>query len=313
MSGAAKAPHCEARETGRAVSPRDDRPDSLVNLTANPYRSLSVQESPVALRPEAIRAFLMGRNVYRRTRFMVLHRQGAHALVRVHHAGEALLESVTAVEVLGIPDDTVFLRAPEVDTASATQMAQTALESGQRARVFIVEGCFAHVNFIVEPRFVPLRLIEVVPPHPPKLEAMARQVLAVDAQLPPVALDVELIDLNQLATLAPDAAPVMFPCRCSGVQRSGSVSFLDAGPDGPPNWWLVGCERSVQLHRALYGESPSAQVDFCPRRQVGTKPALLRCCLLERGVERTSDSVVVPWGFTFDELRAGIRLLVEPR
>ena len=67
-----------------------------------------------------------------------------------------------------------------------------------------------------------------------------------------------------------------------------AVDFLDAGPPEPADWTLVGCERSRQIHVALYGREPAARVDFCPRADArpATAPTLLKCCLLERGIER---------------------------
>ena len=52
----------------------------------------------------------------------------------------------------------------------------------------------------------------------------------------------------------------MYPCRCSGLEGE----FLDAGPPELGDWTLVGCERSRQIHVALYGAEPRARVDFCP-------------------------------------------------
>ena len=86
--------------------------------------------------------------------------------------------------------------------------------------------------------------------------------------------------------------------------------FLDAGPPELGDWTLVGCERSRQIHVALYGTEPTARVDFCPR-VVGDPdgPTLLKCCLRERGIERSGDAMEVPWGATLDEIRGALREL----
>ena len=60
----------------------------------------------------------------------------------------------------------------------------------------VVQGRYEHVNFIVEPDPVRVRVVEVVPPEPPKLLEMARAVVDYDEDLPPVALDFEAIDLR---------------------------------------------------------------------------------------------------------------------
>jgi hypothetical protein len=51
-------------------------------------------------------------------------------------------------------------------------------------------------------------------------------------------------------------------------------------------------------------------VDFCPRG-VGDRddPTLMKCCLLERGIERDGDRWVVPWGASLEEVRGALREL----
>ena len=147
-----------------------------------------------------------------------------------------------------------------------------------------------------------MRVVEVVPPEPPKLLEMAQSVLDFDEDLPPVELDFAPIDLRELAP----AGPAMFPCRCSGLEGE----FLDAGPDELGDWTLVGCERSRQIHVALYGAEPAARVDFCPRLLTSEDgPTLMKCCLFERGIRREGASLVVPWGAALEEVREALREL----
>ena len=99
----------------------------------------------------------------------------------------------------------------------------------------------------------------------------------------------------------------MYPCRCGGLDGD----FLDAAPPELADWTLVGCERSRQIHVALYGAEPAARVDFCPALRVnGDGPTLLKCCLRERGIERSGAMTIVPWGATLEEVRAALRGLV---
>ena len=199
--------------------------------------------------------------------------------------------------MLAGPDEVAFVDDPSVDTGNATQMARVA-----RARVTVVQGRFEHVNFIVEPAPLRVRVLEVVPPEPPKLLEMARAVVAYDEDLPPVDLRFEPIDLRELAP----AGRTMYPCRCSGLEGD----FLDAGPEEMGDWTLVGCERSRQIHAALYGAEPAARIDFCPRVvSAPDGPTLMKCCLFERGVRRQGESVVVPWGAALEEVREALREL----
>jgi hypothetical protein len=280
------------------------------NFIARPYRGVSVQAAP-ALDEASLRAWLLGRRVYRRTEFVVAEHGGEHAVVQVERApdGGEILAAVLDVRVLAGPGDVVFLADPAVDTGNASQMARAALACGRAARVYVVQGRFEHVNFIVAPAPLRVRVVEVVPPEPPKLLEMARAVVDYDEDLPPVELQLAPIDLRELAAAHP-ADHYLFPCRCSGLDAGVPVDFLDAGPPEAAAWTLVGCERSRQIHVALYGREPAARVEFCPRELTTTDgPTLLKCCLLERGLERSGSSMIVPWGTTLEEVRQALREL----
>ncbi len=153
--------------------------------------------------------------------------------------------------------------------------------------------------------------MEVVPPFPPKLLDMARTVLEYDEELPPLELDLVAIDLRELAAQHP-ADHYLFPCRCAGLELGAPVDFLDAGPPVAADWTLLGCERSRQIHEALYGHDPHERVDFCPllvEGAPGPELTLLKCCLRERGIERTGARMTVPWGASLEEVRAALKEL----
>jgi hypothetical protein len=270
------------------------------NFIARPYRGVSVQDAP-GLDEAALRGWLVGRRVYRRTEFVVAACGGSHAVVQVSHpVGDEILAPVDDLRVLARPEEVAYVVDPSVDTGNASQMARVARAG---ARVTVVQGRFEHVNFIVEPAPLRVRVVEVVPPEPPKLLEMARAVVDYDEDLPPVELDVAPIDLRSLAR---GPGPFMYPCRCAGLDGE----FLDAGPPEIGDWTLVGCERSRQIHVALYGAEPAGRIDFCPR-VVGTAdgPTLMKCCLYERGVRREGASLVVPWGAALEEVRQALREL----
>jgi hypothetical protein len=270
------------------------------NFIARPYRGVSVQDVPT-LDPSALLEWVRSRPVYKRTEFLVALCDGRRAIVQVERAdSDGVIVPVRDARLLAGPDEVTFVADPEIDTANAGQMARVA-----RSRATVVEGKFNHVNFILDPSPLRVRVVEVVPPEPPKLLEMARTVLEYDEDLPPVELDYEAIDLRALAASRP-AERYMFPCRCSELDGD----FLDAGPPEAADWTLVGCERSRAIHVALYGREPSARVDFCPR---GTEdrdgPTLMKCCLLERGIEREGSRWIVPWGASLEEVRGALRQL----
>ena len=285
------------------------------NWICRPYRGVSVQRLGVALTEEAVRDHLVGRRVYRRTEVLIAEGdEGGHAVVTVEKGPESdgLFWPVTDVTWISGPGDTAFVRDPEIDTGNATQMARAAAASGVDARVYVVEGRNQHVNLIFEPAPVRVRVVEVVPPHPPKLLDMAQRVLEYDEDLDPVALELAAVDLNEIAA-AIDTGHWLLPCRCGGLTLDGAVDFLDSGPPAPaPDWTLLGCERSRQIHAELYGVEPAERVEMCPRVHAAATggPTLVKCCLRERGIEADGELVVVPWGATLEEVREALRLLV---
>ncbi len=295
-------------------------PLPLPNTRAHPYRGLSVQEVDLPLTERAILDYLDGREVYRRTDYLALQSRGATALVAVRKASlEPLFSPVTQARVLAGPDATAWVVSPETDVGNATALAAAA---DPAARATVVLGRFQHVNFLWEPAPIPLRVTEVVPPHPAKLFEQARQVVAYDEDLPPVDLVLDAVDVHRLAADHP-APEYLLPCRGSGTDLGAPVAFLDTRPARRGDWTLIGCERSLQFHRHFYGDEPP-RVDLCPRRRVeadglvrpapsaGRGVTLTKCCLIERGFEVNGDTAVVPWGTTLDEIREGLRRMLLP-
>ena len=137
----------------------------------------------------------------------------------------------------------------------------------------MVQGKFEHVNFIWRPAPVQVRVTEVVPPHPPKLLAMAEQVVAYDEDLPPVHLVLDAVDVQRPGRANHRRRAYLLPCRGSGIRRpAGRSSFLDTHPPYQQDWLLIGCERSRQFHQHFYRTEPR-QVDLCPKRSRGRAPA----------------------------------------
>lgn len=287
-------------------------PEPEPNTLTRPYRGLSVQEVAVPLTEPELTLFLLGREVYRRTDYLALRNGAQTALVAVRKASlEPLFSPVVEARVLASPGEVVSVVSPGTDVGNATALARAALAHARRGtRAYVVQGRYAHVNFIWEPAPVQIRVIEVVPPDPPKLFAMAEQAIAFDEDLPPIELVLDAVDIGQLVAANP-APRHLLPCRGSGVDLGGEIAFLDTRPAERRNWLLVGCERSLQLHRHFYGDEPP-RVDICPRQRaagLGGGMTLAKCCLLERGMELHGRTAVVPWGSNLDEVRAALRRL----
>lgn len=280
-----------------ALALRDQR-----NVVPLPYRQVSVQPYAGPMTEAAIHAHLLGREAYRRTNFIVLHRGHVEAselavVAIARTADEPLFSPITAVEVLALPDSCVFAKDPQTDCANRSALAALAHRCGVGAdRTLVVWGLYDHINFIHQPDPLVLRIVEVAPPEPAKLFDLVRHVLTY-ADLPPIRLELERIEIAELARQHP-AAEYLVPCRCGGLDDLGApVSFLDERPAERRDWVLVGCERSLQFHRHYYGDEPP-RVEMCPRRIAGARaePTMLKCCLLEFDIERDGQVMTVPWG-----------------
>jgi len=287
-----------------------------LNLVPSQYRNVSVADVPVALDEESLRAHLLSRPVYRRTRYVVARHGEATAVVEVSKESELpLFSPVIEMSVIARPDETAFVDAPETDTAVPTQMALAAGRQAPGARCVVVRGRYGHVNFILEPAPIRIGVVEVVPPWPPKLADQLSRVLDLAEDLPPVELVPLLVDLDTLAATRP-AEHYLFPCRAGQPAAGesgrvpGSVSYLDEIPKRAP-WTLVGCARSKSIHDWFYGDDVP-MVDTCPRRlageRLGSMAVITKCCLLEDRVAQEAGLVVVPWGASLVQIREGLRL-----
>jgi hypothetical protein len=280
------------------------------NLVPLPYRRVSVQPYAGEMTAAAIRAHLLGREAYRRTDFVVLRQGVSTAVVAITAPDrESLFCPIDSVELLAGPGECVFAEDPETDPANPSALAAKAHALGVGPNgTLVVLGLYGHVNFIHHPAPLVIRVVEVAPPEPPKLFGLARHVLSY-ADLPPIRLELERIDLTDLAA---GQAPASFlvPCRSGGLDHlSAPVHFLDERP-ARHDWTLIGCERSLQFHRHYYGDEPP-RIEMCPRKLAGSRaePTLLKCCLLEYHIEQDGATMVVPWGADLKMVEQALRTL----
>jgi hypothetical protein len=281
------------------------------NAVPGRYRGVSVAALPpeVGLDEVSLRAYFVGRDAYRRTRFVVARSGDRVAILHVVKAGEEdLFSPIVEVTLLAGPDECTWVHDPEVDTAIPSALAAAAATVPEH-RAVVVQGRYEHVNFILDA--APLRIVvrEVVPPEPAKLFDQAQRILAITEDLPPIELVGELTDLGVLADEHP-AEHYLLPCRGSGGDVEGAqVSYLDEHPPRA-DWTLLGCTRSQQIHEWFYG-APATVVDFCPKRAPGPRPPALltKCCLQEEHTESGPGWATVPWGSSLDHVREALRSL----
>lgn len=279
------------------------------NVVPGRYRGVSVTRIDVPLEEDALREYFLGREAYRRTRFVVARRGEETALLSVAKAStDDLFSPITEVELIAGPQETRYVVSPGTDTAIPSALARAAAELAPGVRAVAIEGLYQHVSFIVDPDPLRVMVREVVPPRPAKLLDQAQRVLDVTDTLPPMELVADLVDIEELAA-GTGADEVLLPCRGSGGQVPGaSVHYLDERPERR-DWTLVGCERSRQIHRWFYGENPP-YVDLCPLSRDGYEAATLtKCCLQEETLREGPSWVSVPWGSSLDHVKEALFLI----
>ncbi len=284
------------------------------NYVELPYRGVSVQPYAGEMSEAAISAHLLGREAYRRTNAIVLHRaDGAHALVAVGRRDTGpLFAPIERLAVLALPETCRFVVDPDTDCGNPSALARAAEKHGVgKDGTLICQGKFDHVNFIHRPDPLTLRVVEVSPPDPPKLLALVEHVLSY-ADLPAIRIVSETIALRDLASgVRPEA--FLVPCRSGGLDDlDAPVMFLDERPPERRDWTMIGCERSLQFHRHYYGDEPP-RIEMCPRAlaRPSAERTLLKCCLLEFDIEREGDTVIVPWGSDLKMIERALKEIVR--
>ena len=286
---------------------------AIKNFVPLPYRQVSVQPYPGLMTEAAISDHLLGRDSYRRTRYVILEQEKGCAVAAVERESEVpLFSPITGVSVLALPDSCRLAEDEQVDTGNPTALGMKAVSLGLGPEsTLVVRGMDGHVNFIHHPDPLKIRVLEVAPPSPPKLLRLAHQVLAYAEDLPPIQLIPETIDLRDLAAQAPDAEAYLIPCRASGLNFRAPTYFLDERP-ARHQWTMIACERSRQIHRHFYGDE-APRIEMCPRQLAGDDGSLrlIKCCLLEDRIEVDDNLAIVPWGANLSQVEAGLRALVK--
>ncbi len=285
------------------------------NAVPSAYRGVAISHLDVQLTEEGLVKTYVGRESYRRTRFIVVRGpDGDTALLHVFREDyDSLFAPITAVEVLALPSETAYVVAPDADTAVPSSLAAVALREAPQAKAVVVEGKYRHISFILNPDPIRLTVLEVIPPLPAKLADQVRRLLDTAEDLAPMVVDVQATDLTELAREVASSF-YLFPCRGSDAAVEGArVSYLDERPSRE-DWALVGCERSRQIHEWFYGDIPPG-VDMCPRRAsvAGDGAILAKCCLLESTIEVDDDRVVVPWGASMAQVREALSIIAHER
>lgn len=290
-----------------------ERLRKMSNVVPSAYRGVAVTSVVGPHTNESIIEHFAGREIYRRTRFIVAHEPGVGTwILAVERADPDPLFSVaTSVQVLAEPSECAYLVEPDIDTAVPSNLARVAISKSPGVKAVVVEGRYAHVNFIINPAPLCVRVTEVTPPFPAKLFDQVCRLLDVAEDLVPMVAQLDAVTFDDLANQK-SSSNYLLPCRGSTVEIEGAhVDYLDERP-ARADWTLLGCDRSLEIHEWFYGDRPP-NVSICPRKRPDdlSGPSLVKCCLIESAIDVEGGRVVVPWGASLQQVNEGLKALAH--
>lgn len=278
-------------------------------------KEVSVKRVSFPLTGEDIRKNLLNKLAYKRTKYIALNNGEEWAIVGIRKPEtKNLFTRIEEVNIISMPGSTKYIEDPEIDVLSPTRMAEKAQELG--AETLIIKGMFEHVSFIHKEKLVPLTVLEVVPPEPPKLAELVKKALYSGNIGKPVKIMSRIIDLREMTSKC-KSQNIVFPCHASGLKSNGKTFYLDERPEFSQealgNMSLIGCDLSLMIFKTLYGVEPEFY-NFCPKkRAIDMQPeqlTLTKCCEIKEGYERIGNTAIVPWGATLKEVEDALNNLL---
>lgn len=309
----AKHPHhvLTVAEVVDPISGTTPQGAARVNVVPLPYSRVAVQHVDFALNETELNSFLQGKEAWFETDYIVFRRGNDCAVVELRkESRQDMFCRITDVGIVSLPNTSHWIEDSTVDTGNPSAMAEKALALGITAsETLVVSGLYEHVNFIHRPQPTVIDIFDLSPPEPPRLLDMARRVIA-NRNFPPIVLNPRIQSIPGMVPHGGDK-PILFPCGVSQLKAQVSAFYLDERPSRQ-DWILVGCERSRQIHRHIYGDEPS-RIELCPKKLfvAGDAPALMRCCMVEDSFELHGRVAVVPWGAGLSVIEEAIRALLQ--
>jgi len=268
-------------------------------------KDVSVRDVDFPLTTDEIMRRMQGKKAYTRTNHIVLRRGEETALIRVvKSGGKELFRSIVGMEVVSLPEETVYLKDDRIDVLNPSHLARA--YTAHEGKVVVIEGMFGHVTFVSGLSPIFLRVMDTVPPTPSKMSVLVEQALSsgfVDLPIVPI---VENIDLNDLAKRVTTEG-VVFPCQASEIESDKPTYFLDKVPTIEGEVELVGCQLSQRIFRSLYGREVKL-IDICPWNLAPRDgvPTIVKCCKVKEGHVIDGNLIVVQWGAKAREVAEAI-------
>jgi hypothetical protein len=282
----------------------------------NHCKEVSVKKVDFPLKEGDIRNNLLNRKAYKRTNYIVLNHKDEWAIAGIKKdMASELFGTINQVNVVSLPDSTIYTEDDSINVLSPTMMAEKAEELG--CKTLIVKGKFHHVSFIHEEEMKPLLIYEVVPPNPPKLIDLVKTALYSGNVKAPIKVIPKILNLNDLAKESQKEI-IIFPCQASQLIGERSTLYLDELPElstqDKEKVALVGCDLSLRIFKEHYDFEPKFY-NFCPQKRAETEDpdivTLIKCCQVKENHLFKNNIAVVPWGATQKEVEDAINILTE--
>jgi hypothetical protein len=270
-------------------------------------REVGLKDVDFPLTSENISKSWKGKRIYYRTRFLILRNGDDHCVLRIHSEPNDTLSEIKNVEIISLPDETIWLDDSNIDVLSPGMLVRAALPHA--GKTVVVKGSHEHISFVKDPETKTVRVFDIVPPHPPKLVSMMSEVVDSQTLEIPVVVEEEIVDLAELAK-AVETEEIVLPCK-GDITTGKKVLYLSESPD-VKDATLIGCELSRKVARELYGRDLPF-IQMCPKRLVGEvdTPTIVKCCELQSGYEVEGKLAIVPWGARIEDVVQATKHLLE--
>jgi len=269
-------------------------------------REVGIKDVDFPLNQESIVKAWKGKRIYFRTKYLVLRSGDEHCVLGVKSTASGVMNDVDDIDIISLPDETVWVEDAEIDVLSPTQLVRVALQ--HPGKTVVVRGAFDHVSFVKDPEAMRIRVFDVVPPAS-KLVSLLRDVA--DSQAISVAVDIEedLVDINVLAEDV-RTEEILLPCE-GELATEKTVLYLAKGP-AVHDATLIGCEFSKKVAKELYGRDLPF-IQMCPRRIINRTdvPTIVKCCELQSGFEIDGNMAIVPWGARTEDVAQAVEHLLS--
>jgi hypothetical protein len=269
-------------------------------------RHVSIRKVDFQLDIDNIRQKLMGTKIYKGTDYLILNYKEKYCIVRIGKTPRrSLFWEVTSVESISGVEDTIFVINSDVDVLNKNSMGSLLAEFPNKT--IVVQGKFEHVSFISQEPILELTVLEVIPPEPPKVIALTKDLLKFRSFSKPLNLKEKIVNIYEMLNNSDDHT-ILLPCHASRSGADREIKYLDEFPklnsEEKAEITLAGCDLSLRIFKDVYDFEPNF-INTCPAKLAEglakDGPVLVKCCAAKKP-ERKGNLYMVPWGVTYDDI-----------